>query len=29
MELFIFIMSASIGCSLAVYYFNKNDSKVN
>lgn len=29
MELFIFIMSASIGCSLAVYYFNKNDGKAN
>ncbi|MBM7836174.1 hypothetical protein JOC62_003230 [Clostridium sardiniense] len=29
MELFVFIIAASIGCSLALYYFNKNDSKAN
>ncbi len=29
MELFIFVISASLGCALALYCFNKNDSRVS
>lgn len=29
MELFIFVISASLGCALAIYCFDKNDSKVS
>lgn len=29
MELFIFIISALLGCGLAIYCFNKNESKAS